>query len=255
MATNVATLTARLVADTTQFKQGMAQADASINKTKGSMLGAFGKGAAITAGLAGAAIAFREVSSEMQAAEKNAAQTNAVLKSTGGVANVTADGVKNLANAISEKSGLDDQAIHSASNLLLTFKNVRNEVGKGADIFNRATKAAVDLSVAGFGDMTSTAKMLGKALNDPVAGLNAMSRAGVTFTASQKETIKSLVETGNLLQAQKVILKEVESQVGGSAAAYGKTLPGELGKLREALTDIGVSLGTMVTPGDRKSVV
>ena len=248
MATNVATLVARLVADTSQFRTGMAQADTAVKKTSSgmtsmgkSMVGMFAAGA-VLGGIAA-------VTKETMALEKAVAQTNAVLKSTGGVANVTAGDVRNLADAISKKSGMDDVAIQSASNLLLTFKNVRNEVGKGNAIFNRATQAAVDLEAKGFGPMAQMAKMLGKALNDPVAGMTAMTKAGVTFSAQQKETIKDLVATGDLLQAQKVILREVESQVGGSANAYGNTLAGSLGRLRESLEGVGVAFMQGVTPG------
>jgi hypothetical protein len=47
--------------------------------------------------------------------------------------------VGNLATAISNKVGIDDEAIQSGQNLLLTFKNIRNEAGKGNDIFNQTT--------------------------------------------------------------------------------------------------------------------
>ena len=66
----------------------------------------------------------------------SAAQTNAVLKSTGGVANVTGEQVRKLADKIMRYSGIDDEAVASGENLLLTFKNIRNEVGKGNDIFS-----------------------------------------------------------------------------------------------------------------------
>ena len=99
------------------------------------------------------------------------------------------------------------------------YDPVSNEAGDGAQVFDRATAAAADLSAAGFGSMDGAAKMLGKALNDPEAGLTALGRAGVTFTDQQKEQIKTLVESGDTLGAQKIILGEVESQVGGTAAA------------------------------------
>lgn len=145
--------------------------------------------------------------------------TAQIIKATGGAAKVTADQVGALATRISNKTGVDDEAIQSGSNLLLTFKNVRNEAGKGGKVFDRASAAAVDLSKAGFGSITGSSKMLGKALNDPVKGISALSRAGVTFTAQQKEQIKTLVASGDTLGAQKIILGEVESQVGGVAAA------------------------------------
>ena len=145
--------------------------------------------------------------------------TQAILKSTGATAWTSAAQVDALATSLSNKTGVDDEAIATGANLLLTFKQVRNEAGEGAAIFDRATTAAVDLSKAGFGSIDSASKMLGKALNDPIKGVTALSRAGVTFTDQQKEQIKTLVESGKTLEAQKVIMAEVESQVGGVAEA------------------------------------
>ena len=101
----------------------------------------------------------------------------------------------------------------------MTFKNVANQGDGLAAIFDRTVLAAQDLSAAGFGDAESAAKMLGKALNDPKLGLTALSRAGVTFTEQQKDQIKTLIEGGDVLKAQQLILAEVESQVGGVAGA------------------------------------
>ena len=156
---------------------------------------------------------------EAREAEKVGAITSQIIKSTGGAAKVTADQVGDLSEKLSLKSGVDDEVIQSGANMLLTFKQVRNEVGKGNDIFDRATAAANDLSAAGFGDMSGQAKMLGKALNDPVKGMSALSRSGVTFTAEQQAKIKSLVAEGKQLEAQKIMLTEIESQVGGTAEA------------------------------------
>lgn len=210
-------------------------------------LGTLAKSAAViggaTAAVGGVAAAVRAGASEFSDASKAAAQTAAALKSTGGIANVTAKRVDALAASIMNYSGIDDEAVKSGENLLLTFKNVRNEIGKGNAVFDRATKAAVDLSVAGFGSIETTAKQLGKSLNDPVRGMTALGRAGVTFSDAQKKTIKALVETGQTLQAQKLILREVESQVGGSARAFGQTLPGQLSRLRESFRN---TLGDLV---------
>lgn len=156
---------------------------------------------------------------EAREAQKVGALTAQVIKTTGGAAKISAKQVGDLAEAISNKSGVDDEAVQTGANLLLTFKNVRNEAGKGSDVFNRATQAAVDLSAAGFGSVDGAAKMLGKALNDPLKGISALGRAGVTFTAGQKKQIEAMVKAGDVLGAQKIIMGEVESQVGGAAAA------------------------------------
>lgn len=180
--------------------------------------GALGGLALLGAGSAMAGF-FKDANAEAVESQKVNAITANALRQTGAAAWTSAEQIGDLATAISNKTGIDDEAIQSSANLLLTFKNVRNEVGAGANIFDRATAAAQDLAAAGFGDAEGASKMLGKALNDPVKGISALSRAGVTFTEQQKAQIKAMVASGDVLGAQKIIMQEVESQVGGAAAA------------------------------------
>ncbi len=202
-------------------------------------------GAALGGGLL---LAARAGFSELAEGQVVAAQTAAALKSTGGVANVTAKQIDSLAQSQSQLTGIDDELIQTGENLLLTFKNVRNEVGQGNDVFDRATKSALDLSKAGFGSVESASKMMGKALNDPIKGMTALGRAGVTFSESQKKAIKQLVDTGHSLEAQKLILREVESQVGGSAKAWGETLPGQLAKAKNSFQEVAAGVTVLLLP-------
>lgn len=253
MATTVAELVARLRADTTEFTRGLASANRSVDasaarmKNLGDSATQLGRKLSIGVSLPIAAAAFAGFR-ELEESAKVAAQTNAVLKSTGGVANVTAKGVQSLARRLSELSGTDDEAIAAGQNLLLTFKNVRNEAGKGNAIFTKATKLALDLSIAWGQDMHSSAIQLGKALEDPIRGVTALRRVGVQFSASQEKMIRALVESGDLLGAQKIILKELETQVGGSAKAYGETLGGQVGRAREALKNAAADIVGTVAP-------
>lgn len=206
--------------------KGSVDGIARTTKSGSGVLKGFLGGSAITAAVGAAASGLRSLSGvvsesvgEARESAKVGATTNAIIKATGGAAKISAGQVGDLATAISNKTGVDDEAVQKGSNLLLTFKNVRNEVGKGSAVFDRASAAAVDLSSAGFGSIEGSSKMLGKALNDPVKGISALSRAGVTFTDQQKKQITAMTEAGDVLGAQKIILGEVESQVGGVAAA------------------------------------
>jgi hypothetical protein len=181
---------------------------------------------------------------ELNSAQAAAAQTNAVLKSTGGVAGVSAARVSNLATALMKMSGIDDQVIQGGENILLTF----TKIGAKDGVFDRATRAALDLSVAFGKDMNSSAILVGKALQDPVKGVAALSRVGVSFTKQQKAVIKKLVETGKSAQAQKLILRELEMQVGGSAKAFGTTAAGAVGRLKEQFAGIAARMVTMLLP-------
>jgi hypothetical protein len=245
-----------ITGDVRDFNRALGSMDSRLGTTE-ARITKFGHGVsggmttlAKSAGLAAAAIGGglvfegERAVKAFQETRKVAAQTNAVIKSTGGIAGVTASQVADLATAISKKTGVDDEAVQSASNLLLTFKNVHNEVGRGNDVFNRATQAAVDLSAAGFGSLDTTAKQLGKALNDPIKGITALNRAGVTFTQQQKDQIKWLVENNRQLDAQKIIMREVESQVSGSAAAQATNLD----KLKVAFGNVQEAIGGGLDP-------
>ena len=216
-----------------------------------STLGGFGRMAGYVAGAAalGGLIATVKIGvDEFMQAEKVTAQTNAVLKSTGSVANVTKRQIDQLGTSIMRKSGMDDEAVKSAENLLLTFTNVRNEAGKGNDVFSQATKITADLSVAFGKDLNGSAILVGKALNDPIKGLGALSRVGIQFSEDQKKVIKGFVESGDTMKAQKMILKELETQVGGSAAAYGETLSGKLNIAKETFRNLAGDLVSAFMP-------
>jgi hypothetical protein len=205
--------------------------------------GVFGGGAAL-AGLSSLTHQLGSVVTEAREAAKVGRMTDAVIRSTGGAANVTAGQVSRLAEAISNKTGIDDEQIQSAENLLLTFTNVRNEVGKGNDIFNQASQAAIDMSVALGTDSKSAALQLGKALNDPIKGINALSRAGVSFTKEQKDQIKVLVASGKTLEAQKMILAELGKEFGGAAAAASDPMQ----RLDTTVNNLKERIGTALLP-------
>lgn len=171
--------------------------------------------------------------------EQIGAQTDAVLKSTGNTANTTRKEIDALAGKLEELTGAEAESTTMGQNMLLTFTNIRNGVGKGNDIFNQATTAMLDMGTAMNGgvapageQLKATAIQLGKALNDPIKGVTALSKVGVTFTSQQKEQIKTMVEAGNTMGAQKLILAELNKEFGGSAEAFGNTTAGKIAILK-----------------------
>lgn len=238
------------VSNTTGLSSGMKQAGAGAqgfgSKLKG--LARAGVVAGGAAGLAALTGTLKVGIDELSQSSKVAAQTAAVIKSTGGAAGVTAKQVGDLAGSMMKKTGIDDEAIQSGENLLLTFTKVQNKAGKGNDIFNRATHVMADMSVALGQDMKSSAIQLGKALNDPIKGVTALQRVGVSFTAGQKKQIKAMVDSGNVMGAQKLILNELNKEFGGSAEAAGKTLPGQINILKESFNNLAGQLVSTLVP-------
>ena len=219
----------------TQFALG------SLNKGAGALGAQMAKFGAITAGVVG--VVGGGLVKAAYESQKVMKQTEAIVAATGGAAGLTAKQVGDLSEQLSNQTGIDDELIQSSMNLLLTFKQVRNEVGAGNDIFNRASMAALDLGNV-FGSTDAAAKMLGKALSNPVKGINALTRAGVNFSDQQKAQIKTLVDSGKSLDAQKIILAEVEAQVGGTAIASMTAFD----RMRVAIGNAAEDLGNILIP-------
>lgn len=228
-----------ITADSSGVRRGADDAQRSIdrlNRAAGKSFGALKLGA-VAAGVAvgGTFVAALRTGIEgLLEAEKVSAQTAAAIQSTGGAAKVTRKEIEGLAAALEAKTGFDGAAIQSGQNLLLTFTNLRNEAGRGNDIFNQTTRTMVDMSVALGQDAKASAIQLGKALNDPVRGVTALQKVGVSFTAQQREQIKAMVEAGNTIGAQKLILAELNTEFGKSGEAFGNTLPGKLQRMQRA---------------------
>ncbi len=264
-------LVVRIIGDASSLNRAMAKASSSTKKFdkdvshtfRGVVAGSgafrsLGRSVAFASagflGGVGLTALVRGAFEEMSNVQKAAAQTNAVLKSTGGVAGVTAEHVDKLAKSLLNISGVDDEVIKGAENILLTFTNIRRVAGAGNDIFDRAAKSALNLSVRFNTDLPTAAKQLGRALQDPERGLTALSRSGVSFSTAQRKVIKSLVESGNVLEAQKIILREVEKETGGAAAAAGDTLAGKFNILRETVRNVGGDIALQLLPAITKTV-
>jgi len=155
-----------------------------------------------------------------------------VIKSTGGAAGLTAIQLSDMAVALQRVTAYGDETIKGAEALLLTFTRI------GSTVFPQALEATMNVATALGTDLNGAALQVGKALNDPILGMTALSRAGIQFTADQKHVVKALLETGDIVGAQKVILKELENQFGGTARAARGTLGGALSALNEAFGDL-----------------
>jgi hypothetical protein len=102
----------------------------------------------------------------------------------------------------------------------------------------------LDLAAAGFGSAESNAVQLGKALNDPVKGLTALTRSGITFTAKEKDKIKTLVATNKTLEAQDLILQAIEKQVGGTAEAGASVFD----RMKLSMDSVSDEVGKILLP-------
>ncbi len=154
------------------------------------------------------------------------------------------DRLKAYAEANEMNLATDAEVIKATQAKLLTFKELALTADSAGGSFDRATQAAIDLAAAGFGQAETNAVQLGKALNDPIKGITALTRSGITFTEAEKEKIKTLVESGNVLEAQNMVLAAIETQVGGTAAATANASD----KMALALDNVKETVGAALLP-------
>lgn len=192
----------------------------------------------ITAPLAGlAAVGIKEAQETATAM----AQVRAGLASMGPVAGRTAEQLQGFANSLEGKSLFEaDEILKKVTANMLTFGSISGEN------FDKAQQAAVDLATRMGTDLTSATIMVGKALNDPIKGLTAMRRVGIQFTQQQQDQIKAMVAVGDTAGAQALMLKELNREFGGSAAAAQNADPWN--RLSDAFKNIAESIGTLLLP-------
>jgi hypothetical protein len=211
-------------ADTRDFVGGMDKASRRVGgfvtggiKNLAKLGAAFGAVGAVAAGaFAKSAISAAE---EMTTANDRIKQINESMGLFGLETNHVSARLIRLANDMAFLTGVSQNEIKESQALLLTFGEIAKSADEVGGAFDRATKLTVDMAAAGFGSATDNAKQLGKALNDPITGISALARSGVTFNEQEKELIKTLVESGKQLEAQDMILSAIEKQVGGTAEA------------------------------------
>lgn len=241
MADDVGSLVVRIEAQMQNFEAGLNSATEKMNGFHSTMLG-------VAKAIAGAFIIhevadfFKSTVEEAGKSQETLMQLSAVLKSTGGQAGVTAESATGLAESLSGVTKFSKDTVLGAENMLLTFTNI------GKDVFPQATTAVLNMSTALGQDLKSSSIQLGKALQDPVAGATALQRVGVKLTEAQKEQIKAFVASGNTMAAQKVILKELDTEFGNSAVMAGQTFPGKLAILSNKFDELKISIGNKLIP-------
>lgn len=147
-------------------------------------------------------------------------QVEAALISSGGASGRTAPQLALIAKQLQNISVFDDDDIlRNVTANLLTFGNIQGP------IFDRAQKAVVNLASRMGGDLAGSAIKVGRALNDPIGGVSALTRLGISFTTQQKLQIIELVKNGDGLKAQGIILDALSAKYDGAALALRKAAP------------------------------
>jgi hypothetical protein len=234
-------LSVKLSLNDKQFQSGLKKATKSMKKFGSSMKRT---GQTLSRNLTLPLVAFGAASiAAFDKQQKAIAQVEAGIKSTGGAAGFTSKQLQKMASQLQGKTLFGDEVIlKDATSQLLTFTNIAGEQ------FERTQVAALNLATRLDGDLKSSSIQLGKALNDPIANLSALSRSGIQFSEEQKKVIKELASTNRLAEAQTLILDELDKQYGGAAEAAAKAGAGGLKQLQNQFGDLMEQIGGMLLP-------
>lgn len=260
MANNLGRYKAEITADTAKFKKelgGAQKSSAALQKTSSEMsaaiggiggpvgeisakIGSFtsliGRGGlalgVFSAAVTAVGVATTAAVSHMAKLEVASAKTEALLKATGSASGFTAQQLDSMARSVALNTLASTEGVRDAQNALLTFKSV------SGPIFAQTVALGQDMAAVFGGDIKSATVQLGKALEDPITGLTALRRVGVSYTEQQKDQIRAMVEAGDKAKAQKLILQELHAQIGGAGKAEASGLNGALDTLWHRWDDL-----------------
>ena len=157
------------------------------------------------------------------------------------------------ATAMSFQTGISKNSIIQAQNLLIPnqdltklYNSQNAETKKSGDYLNQSLMAAANLSaqMGSRGSVVTGAKALGRVLADPAKAMSSMSRMGFHLSQPMQEQIKLTEKRNGLLAAQQLTIKDINSQLGGTAEAA--ITPVE--RLQNDFNNLGQTLGRGLMP-------
>lgn len=232
MSRSLGTLTIDVIAEVGGFASGLDKSERRAEKWRKKV-----EAEAKLAGLAlGTAIAAAVVmiGRNTIAAEREVAQLDAIIRSTGGAAGYTRQQLLDMAETLSSKSTFSGGEIVEAQTRLLSYSGIL------ASNIPRAMQAVIDQSARLGISVSQSAETIGRALESPSKAAAALAQQGfgAAFTKEVRGTIDELVKAGKEGEAQVMILEILEESYAGAAQAARDTFGGALQALGNTLNDI-----------------
>lgn len=231
-------------AQTSQFEKGMKNAQSTLQKTSKSIEGVSKllKSAFSIIGIGASINAIKSFGAECVKAADSANKSFKILdntiKVTGATAWTSSEEMVKMSEEIAHSTNYTVGEIQDMQSVLLGFKNITE------DTFESASIAITDMATVMGMDLKSAVQTVGKALDDPIKGLDSLRRQGFAFTDQQKEQMKVLVENGEIIKAQNMILEELNTTYGGAAQAAQSSFD----KQKDAAIELKETLGNALLP-------
>lgn len=231
-------------AETSNFDKGLKNAQSSVDSLSKSIEGiskmlktAFSV-VGITASVGAITNFGKKAVSAADEANKRFKILQNTVKATGASTWTSAEDLDKMAKSYAKSTDYAVSEVEKMQSVLLGFRNITGET------FEQASDAIMDMATVMGMDLTSAVQTVGKALDDPVKGLDSLRRQGFQFTDEQKEELKILVANGKQLEAQKIILEELATTYGGAAKAGQSAFS----RLRHTMDEFKENLGNKLMP-------
>lgn len=246
-------LKVRISADIAKLSQGLQQAQAKMQSAGAKMQSIGGGmqsvGKSMSLAVTAPILLMGKLGyDELKSIQEANAQTAASIKRVGAGALVSVKGIQAQASALQKLSGMDDQAIQSGQNLLLTQGNLNIKTKQGAAAFERASRVMVDYAAATGKDPVAAAKGLAKALADPENALSRVAKeAGITKN-QQAALKKQMAAVTDPAAKQAILLGALEGKYKGAGAAAGETLGAKMAILQDRLAGVSAAFIEKLIP-------
>jgi|GEM_PF-6621956 hypothetical protein len=178
---------------------------------------------------------------KFEALEKQIVKVNTVLQSTKFAAGFNSQNIQDQSKELSKRIVNSRDEILAAQATLLSNTNIKG------DTFKKALQDVADYSTFKGTGLNQGAFIIGRALQDPIQGMNQLRRMGIILSAQQKEHIKNYEKQGQLVKAQSVILDEINKKYGGQAAAYAGTDAGKIQVASKVFTELQYRIGEVIS--------
>lgn len=190
---------------------------------------------------------FKEAREEVEKIHQAEGQLQAGLVSTQHAAGIGYEELTAQAEKFSHTFRYTKAQVMDMQSLMITFPNITK------DNFEGASQAILDMSARLHKGADQVAIMVGKALQDPARGILALRRVGVNFDKEHTDRIKRMIQQGHILQAQAAIMKELQTEFAGSAAANAAADPlfafnKSLEETKEQIGDVVVEIQKQLAP-------
>lgn len=239
MSRSLGTLTIDVIAEVGGFASGLDKSERRAEKWRKKVesearIAGAALAAGVAVGIAGLSAVALKFGRNSIAAEKEVAQLDAIIRSTGGAAGYTRQQLLDMADTLADKSTFSGGEIVEAQTRLLSYSGILS-----ANI-PRAMQAVIDQSARLGISVSQSAETIGRALESPSKAAAALAQQGfgAAFTKEVRGTIDELVKAGKEGEAQVMILEILEESYAGAALAARDTFGGALTALGHTLDDI-----------------